>query len=166
MTAVVIAGVVSLGCMGNYSYFGHTSISLPLNLSWMAAVICGLAGGLAGGMFSLILISVAAKGLPGRAGSIMKESPVLFAGICGLLLALIGLASGGHTYGTGYAEARGIIEGTDNLPPSYAIMKMLATLVSYLSGIPGGILLLPWRSEPVSATIWPGSCRSRRSAPW
>lgn len=139
LTAVVIAGVVSLGCMGNYSYFGRTSISLPLNLSWLASGICGVAGGIAGGVFSLMLISVSTKGLAGRLGGIMKNSPVLFASACGLLLALIGLASGGLTYGTGYIEARGIIEGTNNLPHSYGILKMLATLVSYLSGIPGGI---------------------------
>lgn len=139
LTAVVIAGMVSLACMGNYSYFGHTSISMPLNLSWLAAVICGIVGGIAGGTFSLILISVTTEGLPGRFGVIMKNKPVLFAGICGLVVALIGLASGGYTYGTGYSEARGIIEGTNTLPHSYGILKMLATVVSYLSGIPGGI---------------------------
>ena len=58
---------------------------------------------------------------------------------CGLVIALIGLASGGYTYGTGYSEARGIIEGTNNLPHSYGILKMLAMVASYLSGIPGGI---------------------------
>ena len=139
LTAVVIAGMVSLACMGNYSYFGHTSISMPLNLSWLAAVICGVVGGIAGGTFSLILINVTTQGLPGRFGVIMKNKPVLFAGICGLVVALIGLASGGYTYGTGYSEARGIIEGTNILPQSYGILKMLATIVSYLSGIPGGI---------------------------
>jgi H+/Cl- antiporter ClcA len=139
ITAVVIAGAVSLGFMGNYSYFGHTAISLPLNLSWVAALICGVAGGIAGGAFSLMLITVTTKGLAGRVGGIMKDSPVFFAGICGLLLALIGLASGGHTYGTGYIEAKGIIEGTSNLPQSYGILKMFSTIVSYLSGIPGGI---------------------------
>ncbi|MDD2582393.1 MAG: chloride channel protein, partial [Desulfuromonadaceae bacterium] len=95
--------------------------------------------GVAGGIFSLTVISATTKELPGRIGNIMKNSPVLFAGICGLLLALIGLASGGHTYGTGYSEAKGIIEGTNNLPHSYGILKMLATIVSFLSGIPGGI---------------------------
>ena len=139
MTAVVIAGVVSLACLGNYSYFGHTSISLPLNLSWLAAIICGIAGGIAGGLFSQTLIHVTVHGLPGKIGGLMKHSPMLFAGICGLLLALIGFASGGYTYGTGYVEARGIIEGTDNLTHSFGILKLLATTVSYLSGIPGGI---------------------------
>lgn len=139
MTAVVIAGVVSLACLGNYSYFGHTSVSLPLNMSWLAAGACGVVGGIAGGVFSLMLISVTKEGVAGRLGVFMKKSPVFFAGICGLLLVLIGLASGGQTYGTGYTEARAIIEGTDNLPHSYGILKMLATMVSYLSGIPGGI---------------------------
>jgi H+/Cl- antiporter ClcA len=54
-------------------------------------------------------------------------------------LAIIGILSGGTIYGTGYYEARQILEGADNLPATFGILKMLATIVSYFSGIPGGI---------------------------
>jgi H+/Cl- antiporter ClcA len=47
--------------------------------------------------------------------------------------------SAGQTYGTGYAQARGMVEGHSTLPPVYALLKLAATVVSYVSGIPGGI---------------------------
>ena len=55
------------------------------------------------------------------------------------MLALIGIASQSTSYGTGYAEAKQLIEGSEQIPASYGVLKLLATLVSYASGIPGGI---------------------------
>lgn len=138
LTAVIVAGMTSLALMGDYSYFGHTAATLDFNRGWVAVLVCGLAGGLLGGLFSRMLIA-ASRGLPGYLGIMMRERPVAFAALCGLVLALIGLASGSTTYGTGYAEARQIIEDANSLPESYGILKMLATVVSYVSGIPGGI---------------------------
>ncbi len=139
ITAVVISGVVSLHFLGNYTYFGHTSTSIPLNASWLSVIVCGCIGGLLGGVFSRMLVYVSSYGLPGVTGKLMRARPVLFAGLCGLVLACIGLASGDLTYGTGYQEARGIIESSGEASQAYGILKFLATVVSYLSGIPGGI---------------------------
>lgn len=138
LTAVIIAGVLSLALLGNYTYFGHTSVSLSTDRSWIAVLVCGGAGGLVGGLFSQLLIG-SSRGLPGPGGRFMREKPVAFAAACGLALALIGFVSDGTTYGTGYHEARGILEGSASLPHYYGALKMLATIVSYLSGIPGGI---------------------------
>ncbi len=137
LIAVILAGIVSLAMLGNYAYFGHTSVTLALNGEWAAVVACGLAGGLLGGAFSRLLI-LSSRGLPGRAGMMMQGRPVVFAMLCGLLLAILGIASGSTIYGTGYDEARGILEGT-RATEGFGFYKMLATLVSYLSGIPGGI---------------------------
>ncbi|WP_237248531.1 chloride channel protein [Sideroxyarcus emersonii] len=137
LIAVILAGIVSLAMLGNYAYFGHTSVTLALNGEWAAVVACGLAGGLLGGAFSRLLI-LSSRGLPGRAGVLMQERPVVFAMLCGLLLAMLGIASGSTIYGTGYDEARGILEGT-RATEGFGFYKMLATIVSYLSGIPGGI---------------------------
>jgi H+/Cl- antiporter ClcA len=137
-TAVVVAGATTLGLVGNYTYFGQTAAILPNDAAWLAVIVCSLAGGLAGGLFSQALI-IAARGLPGRAGQWIMRYPVAFAALCGLLLAVIGTLSGGHTYGTGYAQARGMVEEHSTLPASYALLKLAATVVSYVSGIPGGI---------------------------
>jgi chloride channel protein, CIC family len=139
ITSVVISGVVSLYFLGNYTYFGRTSVSIPLNASWLSVAICGCIGGVLGGLFSRMLVYVSTNGMPGATGKLMRTRPVLFAGLCGLLLAGIGFASGNLTYGTGYVEARDIIERTGEASQAYGILKFLATLVSYLSGIPGGI---------------------------
>jgi H+/Cl- antiporter ClcA len=63
----------------------------------------------------------------------------MLAATCGVFIALTGMLSGNLTFGTGYQEARMIITGSGELPASYPVLKMLATLGSYLSGIPGGI---------------------------
>jgi H+/Cl- antiporter ClcA len=64
---------------------------------------------------------------------------VVFAALCGLLLAIIGTVSGGETYGTGFLQARSMVEEHSALPPVFALLKLAATVVSYVSGIPGGI---------------------------
>lgn len=139
LTAVIFAGLTSLALLGNYTYFGTSAVTLGLDLpTWLAIGVIGLVGGLAGGLFSRLLI-LASRGLPGSLGQFARERPVAFAAGCGLVLALIGLASGSTTYGTGYAETRSILQGTGEVPASFGVLKLIATLVSYLSGIPGGI---------------------------
>ncbi|HEY4043169.1 MAG TPA: chloride channel protein [Rhodopila sp.] len=137
-TAVVVAGATTLGLVGNYAYFGQTAAALPNGPAVLAVILCSVTGGLAGGLFSQALI-VAAQGLPGWAGRLIMRYPVGFAALCGLLLAVIGTLSGGQTYGTGYAQARGMVEAHSSLPGTYALLKLAATVVSYVSGIPGGI---------------------------
>jgi H+/Cl- antiporter ClcA len=137
-TAVVVAGATTLGLVGNYTYFGRTSAELSNEVAWLAVILCGVTGGLAGGLFSRALI-VAAQGLPGWVGRMIMRYPVPFAALCGLLLAIIGMLSGGQTYGTGYAQAKGMVEEHSTLPAVYALLKLAATVVSYVSGIPGGI---------------------------
>jgi H+/Cl- antiporter ClcA len=138
LTAVILAGITTLALAGNYTYFGATQAELDLGAGWIAVALCALSGGLAGGAFSATLVA-ASRGLPGRAGRLLMRHPVGFAALCGLALALLGLASDGATFGTGYAQARGLVERTASLPPLFALEKLLATLISYLSGIPGGI---------------------------
>ena len=123
---------------GDYPYFGYTSATLPLNQAWIAVLLCGGACGLLGGLFACLLIAMS-RGLPGRVGALARKRPVAFAAACGFALALIGLASDSSTYGTGYAEARSLLEGSQQLPMEYGSLKFLATLVSYASGIPGGV---------------------------
>jgi len=144
LTAVIFAGIASLATLGNYTYFGYASSSLAPGWSWIAVLLCGIAGGTAGGLFAHLLLA-ASRGLPGRLGERVREHPLLFAAACGILLALIGLASHGASYGTGYGEAKSLLEaggGTTGLtiaPERFVVLKMLATVVSYASGVPGGI---------------------------
>jgi hypothetical protein len=115
-------------------------------------VVCSVVGGLSGGLFSAALIR-AANGLPGRAGWLIIQHPVVFAALCGLAIAVIGVAAGGQTYGTGYEQARSMVEATHTLPGSYVVLKFLATVISYISGIPGG-LFAPSLSVGAALGAW------------
>jgi H+/Cl- antiporter ClcA len=65
--------------------------------------------------------------------------PIRYAAVCGLLVALIGLISDFSSFGTGYTETRELFEHDAQLPWHYGLDKFAATLISYASGVPGGI---------------------------
>ncbi len=138
LTGIIFAGLASNAILGDYTYFGTVSTSLGSASAWIAVLACGLVGGLAGGLFSRVLIS-AGGGWGGIAGRFMRSRPIAFAAACGLALAVIGILSGHHTYGTGYDEVRDILANGGSGYESYGLLKLLATVVSYLSGTPGGI---------------------------
>ncbi len=137
-TAVIVAGVTSVALVGNYTYFGSTQASLTDSRMWVVVPVCGLLGGLTGGLFSRCMLALR-RGLPRRVRDFKTRAPVRFALACGLIVAVIGWASAGATFGTGYAEARAIVQ--QGVVPSYSFapLKALATLASYVTGIPGGI---------------------------
>ncbi|MBS0540555.1 MAG: chloride channel protein [Proteobacteria bacterium] len=136
--AVVAAGLTSLALLGNYTYFGTSATMLGNGADWLAVPLCGVAGGLAGGLFSRILIAMA-RGLPTSFGPALKRHPIALALACGLGVALCGLASGDTIYGTGYAQVKGALETGAPLPWSFGLLKFVATVLSSVSGIPGGI---------------------------
>ncbi|MEW9623448.1 chloride channel protein [Rhodanobacter geophilus] len=139
LTAVFVGGVVSLGIMGNYSYFGEVQTDLPLGHAWLAVLLCGVICGLLGGLFArLILLS--RRGPLALLGRLRSRNPVLFATGCGLALAVIGVLSHGSVYGTGYDQARAFVQEAATTPgESFGIAKLAANVVSYWAGIPGGI---------------------------
>ena len=134
MLAVILAGLVAIVILGEYTYFGHSNTTLPLTQhAWIAIIICGVGGGILGGLFSMTLIHGSR-----RLFRFATSHPVYLAFSCGLLISLFGYASNGLTFGTGYEEAKHLIDG-GQATASYPFYKLLATVSSYLSGIPGGI---------------------------
>jgi H+/Cl- antiporter ClcA len=138
ITAVVFAGIVSLALIGDYTYFGKTQATVGLSTGWRAVILCGAAGGLLGGTFSRLLIATS-DGLSGRIWALRRTQPHLFAAGCGFVLAALGALSGSTIYGTGYEETRAILDGSRAIPQSFGALKLAATVISYASGIPGGI---------------------------
>jgi len=138
LTAVIVGGVVSLGLLGNYTYFGKVPAGLPLGEAWLAVPLCGLVAGLAGGVFArLVLLSV--SGRPRWLGSLRREHPVLLAALCGLLLVGLAMAFGQGAFGTGYEQARSLVQGEAEVGHEFGLVKLAANLVSYVAGIPGGL---------------------------
>lgn len=138
LTAVIFAGVVSLGILGNYAYFGQVESTLPLGHGWIAIALCGLCGGLGGGLFSRVVL-LADRGPLEYIASLRRRAPVMFAAGCGLALAALGIASGSVIYGTGYVEARALIQDAHSAAGVFGLFKLGANILSYWAGIPGGI---------------------------
>ena len=138
LTAVIIAGIVSLGLLGNYAYFGTVTTALPLGQSWAAVLLCGVLCGLAGGLFARLILLEGNRMLS-RIAAVRARWPIAFAASCGLALAIIGIISAGSVYGTGYDQARAILQQAAAPGAGFGGYKFLANIVSYWAGIPGGI---------------------------
>jgi len=137
LSAVIIAGLVSLGLVGNYDYFGQVSGRVSGVQDWIMVALCGLVGGLFGALFGRLMLW-STQQIRRWTEPMPLRRTLLIAGACGLGVALVGLATGGVTFGTGYEQARSAIEG-EVLPWYFAPGKFVATLLSSVSGIPGGI---------------------------
>ena len=136
--AVIAAGLTSLALLGDYSYFGSTSEILPLASSWFAILVCAVIGGFAGGAFNRI-VTVFAQGLPGLLGAAIKRAPVIFAMVCGFGVALCGLNGDVSVHGTGYDQARAVVHADGTIDYWFGPLKFVATTLSSIAGIPGGI---------------------------
>ncbi|EKF75325.1 voltage-gated chloride channel family protein [Alcanivorax hongdengensis A-11-3] len=132
--SIFLSGVVVLMIMGHYSFFGHPEGSLDIPSQWYAIVIVGLICGLLGGLFSRLLI-VGSRFLSPYA----KANPYRVVFLCALVLVFLGLLTGGATYGSGYEQASDLLSGKHSGDWLFPLAKMAATLVSYFTGIPGGL---------------------------
>jgi len=141
MIGVVLAGMTAIVVhQSNYSYYGTTPATLDFSWVWLGVVVCGIVGGFCGGLFSQVLIIASKKLRP-----YMQSYWVVIALVCGVSVALLGILSGGSAYGTGYLEAKQIVScaGVDTCSADvglmYPLYKILATMATYLTTIPGGL---------------------------
>jgi H+/Cl- antiporter ClcA len=139
IAAIVLAGVIAVSVHGNGTYFGiihaaaiDTSLLLP-------GLMVALAAGAAGGLFSRLLLASLSGAGTDVFSRLRLARPVLFAGACGLAVAVIGVVSHGATYGSGYASTRTMVDGAADMPAIYALLKFLATWLTTWSGAPAGI---------------------------
>ncbi|MDA9407493.1 chloride channel protein [Bradyrhizobium sp. CCBAU 45384] len=138
IAAVIAAGLTSLALAGNYAYFGSSAMMLSRGADWLAVPACGVVGGLAGGLFSRVVIAMA-RGFKSPLGRAIKGHPLWFAFACGLAVAICGLVSGDTVYGTGYVQVKEALDHGTPLPQDFGVLKLLATSFAAISGIPGGI---------------------------
>ena len=139
MAAIVLGGLMAVSVFVNSTYFGvipSEKIGFSLLLP---GLLVALACGLAGGLFSRLLI-ISLSGVSNDWFSRMrKRSPIYFAAACGLVVAIIGLSTNGGTFGSGYTHTRAMLEGTDESTQLYVLLKFVATWLSTWSGVPAGI---------------------------
>jgi H+/Cl- antiporter ClcA len=139
ITAVVFSGLTSLALAGNYLYFGQINVPQNLGAAFilpvaMSAILCGLAGA----AFNLALLRWQTW-MPNWLIALRARRPLIYAAIIGIVLAALGIASHGETWGSGYDQARQLLTGTSPLSEGYAITKWGAMVATYMAGIPGGL---------------------------
>jgi H+/Cl- antiporter ClcA len=138
IAAVIAAGITAMAFLGNYTYFGTASGMIAAH-DWLGVIACGLLGGLAGGVFSRLVIGTSRKAWKQRFRLTGDRGAVAFALLCGVGVVACGVLSGDRIYGTGYVEVRAALDGHAALPASFFGLKLIATTLSSISGIPGGI---------------------------
>lgn len=141
MAAIVLAGLMGISIYGNSTYFGVIRVQ---PISWallgpglLVAVSCGLVGGL----FARLLTQSLAGRSSDRFTRWRLRYPARFAAGCGLVVAVIGMVTGGATFGSGYTHTRELLEGGSSTGAGglYVLLKFAATWISAWSGVPGGI---------------------------
>lgn len=132
--SIILSGFVCQFLLTNKQYFGHSIGGIPGTVQWVIVPLCGLIGGFFGGLFSRLLVLVAK-----HVFCWPLKKRLYWAGTCGLLVAMIGILTNGQTFTSGYVPANELITGAAQFPAYFGITKLLATLLSYVSGIPGGI---------------------------
>jgi len=134
VTVVLVACIVGIGFVGNYWFYGDVQIAFVGWASWVWVPVIAMFMGLLGGLFSQIIV----RTYPFVSRAITKR-PVVIPMCIGLLIGLVGYISGGQSLGTGFVEAKGLLEGSELLPWYYAPLRVVATALTLLSGIPGGL---------------------------
>ncbi|QLB13854.1 H+/Cl- antiporter ClcA [Bisgaardia hudsonensis] len=138
LLGVLACGFIIIAIAGNNPYFPHYKgeTSVPYMFLWI--LLCGLTCGILGGIFARLLTKGLAGFSPTKIRGFIRRHPIYISFILGLVLALIGSCAKGQTYGTGYNVVSSALAG-EQLDANIGIMKLLATVVTYWTGIAGGI---------------------------
>ncbi|MFC2075064.1 chloride channel protein [Bdellovibrionota bacterium] len=135
LLGVLVAGVVSQIILGDHPFFTASILESVYIVEIQAAVIVGGIAGIVGGLFSKFLLTGTRK-----LARFAKTHPFILAGTFGIIIALIGIFTQGGVLGTGYLRATDWLQRHEHMNPLiYSGLKFLTTLLSYMSGLAGGI---------------------------
>lgn len=139
IAAIVLSGLVSVSLQGNYTYFGHLSVASVDQSIFYPIIVCSVVCGIFGGVFSKTLISSTKISKGKIHAAFHKIHPIWWTGFCGLMVALLGVVTDGAAHGSGYSFTNEMLVGGTHQSWWYAPSKYLATIFTFLSGVPGGI---------------------------
>ncbi|WP_342618562.1 chloride channel protein [Rhodoferax sp. GW822-FHT02A01] len=139
LAAIVFSGLMAVSIYGNATYFGVIRIDgWSTALIWPGLVIAVVSGVL-GGIFSRLMLTSMTPNAKGWCMNLRRNRPIAFAGLCALLIALMGVTSDGSIFGSGYMHTRQLLESGTETFDLFVPFKFLATWLTTWSGVPGGI---------------------------
>lgn len=139
IAAIVTAGVVGISFFGSDSFLGHLHVT---KLGWRLVVpgLCVvLASGLLGGLFARVMVLSATGIASSPLNRLFKRYSLWFAAALGVLIAAMGLATGGATFGGGAESVRVMLAKDIEISPMFVPLKLISTWVTSWAGVPGGI---------------------------
>ncbi|VCU71309.1 H(+)/Cl(-) exchange transporter ClcA [Pigmentiphaga humi] len=139
LSGVLASGFIALAIAGNNPYFHVAAATGFAAGSWGWTTAAGLLNGALGGLFAATLLRGVQGWAPVRWRPWVRRHPVRVAFLCGLLVAVLGCLTGGATYGTGYDQSAALLAGQPVGSAWFGVAKWIATVASYVAGIPGGI---------------------------
>ena len=134
--AVILAGVMSLALLGDYTYFGRVHVP-DFNYTILIPLIpVAVVAGLIGGGFSWLCVHQA-RWLPQPLVQLRRTHPYWFIAACGLLIAACGLLV--PVFGSGADETSAVISGHGHMAWYYLPLKFVSLLATFVTGLPGGV---------------------------
>lgn len=131
--SVVIACLLCVAVLGNYLFYGRVEAGIEGARAWLWLPAIGAGGGLLGGAFARAVVEATP-----RVVRLNRRRPCVVAGSLGLGMAVLGVISGGMTYGAGDAQVLATLRG-EALPAFYPFAKAAANYLALISAIPGGL---------------------------
>lgn len=139
LTAVIISGLVAIAIVGHRSFLGAVPGSLDSLQSLTAVFAVAIFSGALGGLFSRILLFTIPRVRDFLETPKNRLANHLWPIGLGLLIAALGFLSAGQSFGSGYIQTKELLAGTLEQPYLFAFYKFLATILSYMTGLAGGI---------------------------
>ncbi len=134
LMAIIIAALSAKSMTGEYGYFGK--LLEPPGVPWFATVLTGLAGGLLGSLFSIGLLRGQAFFARLQAGRQRYLTTI----VLGTALTGLAYATQLRVSGPGNEVAQSLLSGDfSEWALFYPATKMIATLLTYWSGMAGGV---------------------------
>ena len=126
ISAIVLARLTAVCVCRNNAHFGVIEVR-DINFSLVVpSLLVALCSGTAGGALANLLI----RSLGGRGTDVFtrwrQKSPVAFAAVCGLAVAIIGDPTDGATFCSGYAHSKIMLSAREAEPLQYAAVKYVA----------------------------------------
>ncbi|HNS13545.1 MAG TPA: chloride channel protein [Bacteroidia bacterium] len=136
LTGVIISGLTALNILGPYLYLGYPDTSNISKWLILAVIPVALIAGVAGsGMGKMILFILDKKKFIRR-----KAALIIYAGLCGLILAILAIYVDESAFGSG----KDIMQSklfTDNKSVEWfvPVLRIVGPVLSFVSGAAGGI---------------------------
>ncbi|MDD4004613.1 MAG: chloride channel protein [Elusimicrobiaceae bacterium] len=134
LMAIIVAALSAKVMTGDYIYFGK--LPDPPNIQMSAIIFISIIAGVAGNFFSKAILS----GADIYAKFAQSRWRYLFPALCALAVISLAQLGGPFVLGPGNGAAQNYLShSTSNTPAVFPLAKFAATVLTYWSGVAGGI---------------------------